>query len=138
MAKKLLTAAEAQDAVADLIVKGDAPITWEQAFDLMESENAGLVDLTSEYLTFETVGEIQSLVVMGFDFATFQGKQVEVVKVKDRAGNSLINGDKVFVSSCKRLTQLPAWVKVTYVADVKNTQGTYKSLKVQTFLPATL
>jgi hypothetical protein len=130
---KAIAPHEAQDAFNDLITTGHSKLTYEEAFDALDETESGLVDLTQDYFTFDKPGQEISFVVEGFDMVMLAGKQVEVVKLRNREGQALINGDKVLVSSCKRLTRLPAWVKVCYKNDTKNAAGTYKNLIVRTF-----
>lgn len=107
-------------------------VSIEQAFDIMMSDTANLESLSSEYFKFEKKGEY-GFIVEGFDTVSIQDKPVDIIKLRDREGRQLINGDKVLVSACKRLKQLPAFVKVTYKGDIKNATGTYKDLEIQTF-----
>lgn len=120
--------------VNNSLVLGAEPsgVSLDQAFDIMMSDKANLESLSSEYFKFDKKGEY-GFIVEGFDTVTIQEKPVEIVKLRDREGKQLINGDKVLVSACKRLKQLPAFVKVTYKADIKNATGTYKDLEIQTF-----
>lgn len=133
MAKKPTTQ-DAAETFNQLAVQGNAALTYDQAFEMMENaDDKDLQALTSDYFAFDKPGQVVSFVVLGFDTATLQGKQVEVVKLADKEGKQSINGDKVLVSSCKRLSILPAYIRVTYVKDIKNATGTYKDLLVKTF-----
>lgn len=129
-----ITGEAAQQAFNDLAVSGESAVSFEQAFDMLENCNPEqLQELTQEYFSFDKPGQIISFVVEGFDTATIQAKPVEVVKLRSKDHAAFINGDKVLVSSCKRLKLLPAWIRVEYKGDIKNATGTYKNLIVKTF-----
>jgi hypothetical protein len=131
---KKATTLDAAESFNALATTGDAPLTYDQAFEMMEkADDKELQALSSDYFTFSKIGEKVSFVVLGFDTATIQGKSVEVVKLADKDGKQYINGDKVLVSSSKRLQVLPAYIRVEYVKDVKTPVGTYKDLLVKTF-----
>lgn len=131
---KKATAADAAETFNALATTGDAPLTYDQAFEMLDkADDRELQSLSSDYFTFDEVGQKVSFIATGFDTATIQGKDVEVVKLSDKDGKSYINGDKVLVSACKRLSILPAYVRIEYVKDIKNKVGTYKDLAVKTF-----
>lgn len=135
-ATKDLTPAQAQDALNEIAITGEssAGVTFEQAMELLEQANPdALQELTSEYFTFEKKDVVHHFMVLGLETAQIKGKNVEVVKLKDKSGNVNINGDKVLVSACRRLQQLPAYIRVVYTGDTKTAEGTYKNLTVKTF-----
>lgn len=134
-APKQLTASDANEQLNTLYVSPDnASITFEEAFDLLESaDEKQLVDLTSDYFTFEKKGETHSFIVEGISEITIKNKAVKVAKVRNREGKSLLIGDKVFVSACERLQQLPAYVRVTYTGDKANANGEYKEFIIKSF-----
>ena len=130
-----ISAESANEALNQLAVTGTSErgITAAEAFDILESADGSMMqDLSSEYFKFDKHGEYH-FVVESIDTALIQEKQIEVVRMKDREGNNLMNGDKLFVNGCKRLEQLPAYVRVYYTGDVKNKVGSYKTLVVKTF-----
>lgn len=134
MAKKEISLEEAQEAFNRLATTGNASVTFEEAFDLLDGANDNaLQELAAGYFTFEKVGETTGFVVEGFDTFQKDGKTVEVVKLRNRNGESFVNGDKVLVSACKRLGWLPMFVKVHYRGDLKSDKGSYKDLSVKTF-----
>lgn len=125
---------DAQETFNQLITGQTAPLTFEQAFDMLAtSPDAALSELAVEYFSFDKPGQVVNFVVEGHGSFEKDGKIVEVVNLRDREGKQYINGDKVLVSATKRLNQLPAFVKVTYVKDQKSDKGTYKELSVKTF-----
>ncbi|HEX7904828.1 MAG TPA: hypothetical protein VF487_13210 [Chitinophagaceae bacterium] len=136
MEKKLsnVEPAVAANAFNDLLVKGNSSLTYEEAFDLLDrTDDKMLVTLGADYFKFETIGQVNTFVVLAMDKIELKGKEVDVVRLQDREGKVWIAGDSVLVSSCEKLKLLPAWIKVTYNGDKKNTQGTYKDLTVKTF-----
>lgn len=125
---------DAQETFNDLMVKGDAPLKFDEAFEMLDNApDAVLVSVSQDYFTFEKKDTPVSFVVEKIGTTTMQGKEVEVVYLRTKDGQSYVNGDKVLVSSCKRLNQLPAWIKVTYTGDTKTSVGSYKNLTVKTF-----
>lgn len=126
---------KAGTALNELMLRGETStgLTYEQAFEILENADpAKMVDLSQEYFKFEKPGTF-FFVVEGIVEAEMQDKKIEVVKLRDKDGAAFINGDKVLVSSCKRLEQLPAGVRITYEGDVKNAKGTYKAITVKAF-----
>ena len=117
-----------------LVLGGEAVegVTFEQAFDIMMSDSANLESLSTEYFKFEKKAEY-GFIVERIETAVINEKQVQIVKLRDKEGRQLINGDKVLVSACSRLKQLPSFIKVKYKGDIKNNTGTYKDLEVLTF-----
>jgi hypothetical protein len=132
MKQKTATAEQAQDAIYDLAVTGSSAITFDEAFELLEgADEKGFVELTSEYFNFDTKGTYNFL-CEGISEATIDGKTIEIVKLRNKEGKQLINGNAVLVNSCKRLTVLPAYIRVNYVGEIKNAKGTYKDLQILT------
>jgi len=134
-AKKDASLKDAQETFNALMLGQQTGVTYEQAFDMLaDAPDAALKELSSEYFKFDQVGKSYNFVAEGLD--TFQdkdGKDVEVVKLRDRDGNTFVNGDKVLVSAVKKLTTVPAFIKVTYLRDAQSARGTYKELSVKTF-----
>jgi len=130
MAKQNLTGEQ----INNSLVLGSEPsgVSYGEAFDIMMKDNANLESLSSEYFKFEKKG-MYGFVVEGIETTDIGDKKVEIVKLRDKEGRQLVNGDKVLVSACKRLKQIPAFIKVTYKSDIKNATGTYKDLEVHTF-----
>lgn len=134
MAKEKVSLEQAQNAFNQLATTGNAPVSFSEAFDLLDgAPEAALQELAASYYTFEKVGETVGFVVEGFTMMEKDGKQIEVAQLRNRDGESFINGDKVLVSACKRLGQLPMFIRVTYRKDIKSDKGTYKDLSVKTF-----
>lgn len=134
--KKEYTPAEienATDALNDLMVRGETNkgLTYEQCFQILETADpARMKDLSQEYFKFDKQGDYD-FIFEGFSEAELQGKKIEVVRLRDKEGSAFINGDKVLVSSCKRLESTPAFIKVSFTGTTKNAAGTYKNLTVR-------
>lgn len=134
MAKEEISVEQAQEAFNQLATTGNAPVSFEEAFDILNgTPDAALTELAASYFSFDKVGQVEGFVVEGFNTMEKDGKKVEIVQLRNRDGESFVNGDKVLVSACKRLGQLPMFVKVTYRKDIKSDKGTYKDLSVKTF-----
>lgn len=132
--KKDATLEQAASAFNDLAVKGTAPLTYDEAFEMLDKTDDKLLEsLATEYFTFDKIGQTESFVVEGLDVTSMQGKQVSIVKLRKKDGSSCVNADKVLVSSCERLKTLPAYIRVKYVGDKKSSVGEYKDLSVKTF-----
>lgn len=127
---------DAQDSFNQLMVTGQAPCSFDEAFEMLDkADMSALVDLSQEYYKFENMqeGEAVSFVCTGFGEFVKDEKVVPIVQLTDKEGRNFINGDKMLYSQCKRLSQLPAWIKVIYEGTQKNASGTYKKLRVVTF-----
>lgn len=126
-------AAQAAEVFNKLATTGTAAMTYEQAFEMLENTPTKyLVSLSQEYFKFPKIG-VYSFIAEGLSHVEMQGKNIEVVKLRDKEGTAFINGDKVLVSAVKRLEVLPAFIRVDYTGDKKNATGSYKELEVTTF-----
>lgn len=135
MAKKL-SPEEAQNAL-NLISIGrseDAGCTFEEAMDILEkADPKGMTDLTRQYFTFEKHG-VYTFLVEGMTRGDLkESKDVELVLLKNKNHELFINGDKLLVDAAKKLTALPAYVRIEYVEDRKGPKGSYKVFKIHTF-----
>lgn len=118
------------------IANGNEAISFEQAMEQMEkADGKGLIEITSEYLVIKK--GVSHFAFMGFTQATIDGKDIKCAKLTDKAGNNFIAGDKVLISSCEKLTTIPAYIRIEYTEDKKSGAGSYKDLKVKTFAGAT-
>lgn len=140
MSKKTIPTEEqvkkAQESLNLLATRGDAPLTFEECFDILEAADPTMMqDLTAEYFSFEgKKDQPQHFAFMGMSEITIKGKPVTVAKVRDRSGNNYLIGDKVFVQAVSRIdTALPVFLTVTYTGDKKSDAGTYRDFQVRTF-----
>lgn len=132
MAKKKLSIDDAQDAANELLVKGESSegVSWEDAWKVVEDAKTEMLsELTSEYFTPEEDSEY-NLLFEGMGKATLEGKDVEVVNLRDKSGRKMINGNAVLVNSLKRCTVLPAFVRIVTRKKVKGGNGTYLDMSV--------
>lgn len=122
----------------ELLVTGTSSLSFEEAFEVLDrADDRQLTDLSAEYFKFteEMKGVAQSFVVEGMATVTLEGKEVQVVKLRNKEGKTFINGDTVLVSACSRLNTLPAYIRVTLLG-VKKSNGSNKSyndLSIKTF-----
>lgn len=128
--------------VNDSVVLGAQPlegVSRDQIFDIIENDDTALQSLNSEYWKFEDTQKNKTLVFFITDVnstAELDGRAVPVIKFEDREGNQFINGDTVFVGACKRLQQIPAFVKVRYKGLQRSAgKKDYKNFDVLTFAP---
>lgn len=127
---------QAQESLNLLATRGDAPLTFEQCFEILEAADPLLMqDLTAEYFSFENKqGQALHFAFMGMTEITIKNKPVTVAKVRDKQGNNFLIGDKVFVQACARIdTALPAFLQVVYTGDKKSDAGTYRDFQIRTF-----
>jgi hypothetical protein len=136
-----MTAEQANEAMAIAFVRNEAaPISMEEAFNLVE--NASIEDmqeLTGSLLKFGgndglPAGEYVFFFT-GMKNVTIDGKLIEGVELKDSHGTTFTNINAVLVNSCKRMTSIPAFIKVIFRGDKKTSdnKNTYKDLSVYTF-----
>lgn len=140
MSKKTMPTQEqinqAHESLNLLAIRGDAPLTYEQCFDILEAADPAMMqDLTAEYFSFEGKrDQPQHFAFMGITEITIKNKRVTVAKVRDRNGNNYLIGDKVFVQAVSRIdSALPVFLTVTYTDDKKSDAGTYRDFQVRTF-----
>lgn len=128
-----MTAQEANDAMNELALTGESAITMQEAFKIIEgADKSSLKDVSRQYFKFEEKGEYIFLFT-GFSKFSKDGQEVEVVELTDKDGNDYVNGDVMLVGACKRLTQVPAFMYIKYVEDIRSPKGSYKKLIVKTF-----
>lgn len=117
-----------------LQLTGNASMTHDQAFDLLDKMNdADLREYTSEYWTPEEKNKKYSFLFHGIEEQEIKGNKVKVAKLTTKEGQNLICGDKMLVSACERLQTLPAYIRVIYTDDIKGEKGSYKNISVRSF-----
>jgi hypothetical protein len=127
-----LSSEDVKTGLNELMLTGEAKngVTYEQAFDILEKANeAQMQNIATDYFNFETKGTFHFM-FEGMDTAEIDGKVIDVVRLRNREGKCLINGNAVLVNSLRKVTTLPAMVRVVYESDGKSAKGTYKDLKV--------
>jgi hypothetical protein len=65
-------------------------------------------------------------------FLTSEGEEREAVILIDKENKTYINGGAVLVSSCKKLKEYPAFIRIITGAKVKSEKGKYLSMEVRT------
>ena len=136
-AEDLKTADAVQDAMnQSLITNDELPIPINQAIEMFEkTPEMELEEITSEYFEFETKGDyyfvFEGMTTMDIKNQTTQLTETkEAVRLVDKSGQRLINANTVLVRELKKLTEIPSFVKVSYVEDVKSASGSYKSFRI--------
>jgi hypothetical protein len=131
---------QANETFNELITTGNskAGLSYEEAFEVMEKCPDEVLTSVggAEYFSFDAKdkGKTFGFICERTDgTATIQDKTFDVVHIRGKAGDLFINGDKLLVKACKELKQLPVYIRVTYVDDVRNATGVYKKLDVKTF-----
>ncbi len=99
-------------------------------FDALENSTEWK-EISREYFAFKEKGAYY-FKLTGLSTMEKDGKTIEVVELENKAGDLLLNGDKVLVTSCKKLNP-PVFIKVVYLEDRTTAQGTYKNLEVHAF-----
>jgi hypothetical protein len=131
---------QAREAMNNMVIGRESALTWEQAFEILEkAPDEAMNTINGQYLELE-LGKTYNVVLEGFDTIsvtdkfTKTKKDVEVVKLRDRNNQLLLCGAATVVSSCKRVEQLPAWIRII-VADKKKKGdgGDYYDTTVKTF-----
>jgi hypothetical protein len=109
-------------------------VTLAEAFRILrETKDSELQEMTGEYLSFEKVGETKDLYFTGLTTLTIDDKTMDAAQFTDETGQNFVYLGVVVVSACKRLTQVPCYVRLKYVSDEKSANGTYKNIRVFTF-----
>ena len=128
------TGDEANKAAYDLIMTGEQQkVSLEEAFDIVEAaKSEEMVDLSSSFLKME-LGQRYVFLVRGVEQQMIKGKQVDVVKLENKAGQVFVGGDKMLVDAAKRLTQIPCFMKVYFKEEKSSPMGKYKFLEISTF-----
>lgn len=137
--KNTVTPEQANDALNELMIKGASSLglTYEQAFEILSAADQRVMqELTGEYFNFEKEGTYH-FIFEGMSLTNMaDGKggtrPVEIVKLRDKDGNILVNGNAVLVNSLKKVEQLPCYCRVIYKGDKKSGTNTYKDLQVFT------
>lgn len=131
--KQKYTAQQANDFLTDLSMGKNCPLTKQECFDIIAlSDTEEMEDLSKPYFKFESKGEY-TFTILGMATATMQGKEIDVVEFENRVAQKFINGDKLFVGACKKLTVFPCFMKVNYRKDASTSEGDYKVLECKTF-----
>lgn len=130
---KTLDVADVNEAANELLLKGESSkgITWAEAFDFAEEQQTtNLKPLSgAEWLKLENFGTY-TFAFMGMSTAQTESGEIEVVKLADRNGAEYISSLAVLISVCKKLQQIPTFLKIVYADDKKGANGKYKDLKI--------
>jgi hypothetical protein len=130
--KKKPSASEVNESLA--LGGQDVGVTGKEAFDIMKNaKDSELTELTGDYLEFKAVGEVKDLLFTGMTHVTIDGKTMDAVELMDERGAKFVYSGIVVVSACKKLTQMPCYVRLIYKEDVKSANGVYKNIRVLTF-----
>jgi hypothetical protein len=134
MAKnKNLDADQVNDAANQLLLKGKSEngISWGEAFDFAEQQDPEKMRALTgaEWLKLEEFGTF-TFAFTGMDTAETSEGTTEVVKLTDKEGKEWISSLAVLLSVCKKLTQIPTFLKIVYASDKKGENGKYKDLKI--------
>jgi hypothetical protein len=137
---KNVTHSQANDALNEIFLTGESKLglTEQQCLEILESTpSEALQEQTSEYFDFSKKGEY-NLVFEGMDKTTFEKngvkKEVEIVKLKNKNNQRFIAGGAVLVNTCKRLTQIPSFIRVITTGEkISGTGGDYYEMRVLTF-----
>jgi hypothetical protein len=128
-----LNAETVNNAANELLVRGESKegISWGEAFDFAESQaTEKMKALTgAEWLKMESFGTF-TFAFMGMDTAETEDGKVEVVKLTDKSGKEFISSLAVLLSVCKKMQQIPTFIKIVYEQDKKGANGKYKDLKI--------
>jgi len=109
-------------------------VTGKEAFDILKSaKTEELSEVTGDYLTFDKVGQQKDLLFTGMTKVTIDEKTMDAVEFVDEDGKKFVYSGVVVVGACKKLTQIPCYVRLIYKEDVKSASGTYKNIRVLTF-----
>jgi hypothetical protein len=88
--------------------------------------------LTADYLEI-VENTTYNLICNGMTtFLTSDGEEREAVILIDKENKTYINGGAVLVSSCKKLKEYPAFIRIITGAKVKSEKGKYLSMEVRT------
>lgn len=131
---------KAESSLNLLTLGQESPLTWKEAWDILEgADSAQMMQLNADYVNFE-LGKEYNMVFDGFQTITMtdktsrQKKQVECVILRDKAGEKKLSGLAVLVSSCKNLTNQPAWIRITVGEKmISGPNGNYMDITVRTF-----
>lgn len=95
-------------------------------------DSAEMRSLTSEYLQLET-RKVYNFVFTGMTtFITDQGEEKEAALLVAKDQTQFINGSAVLVSACKKIKEVPAFVRIVTGEKVKSANGSYLSMEVKT------
>jgi hypothetical protein len=88
--------------------------------------------LTADYLEI-VENTTYNLICNGMTtFLTSDGEEREAAILIDKDNKTYINGGAVLVSSCKKLKEYPAFIRIITGAKVKSEKGKYLSMEVRT------
>lgn len=102
-------------------------------FDLFEEKATNeMRSLTAEYLKLQEK-QVYNFVFTGLTtFVTDQGEEKEAAQLVDKANTLWISGAAVLVSACKKIKEVPAFVRIVTGDKVKSANGSYLSMEVKT------
>lgn len=114
-------------------------LTTAEAFAMLKNAKPGeLARLNGEYWTPQE-GEIALFMFTGMGtFKNEKGQTVPCVNLTDENGEPHISGSAMLVSSLVKVTQLPAYVRLSYKGKKQNAKKQqYDDFTIETFYAAT-
>lgn len=125
------TLEQVNDSLVSMITRGEG-VTIEEALKALESvSDKELVAANADYLSIKP-NTVLNLVFTGMDTAMLDGKEVEIVKLRD-AEKEYIAAQAVLVSTCKKLRSQPCLIRVIVRNKLKSAKGEYFDISVLTF-----
>lgn len=125
---------QAQDTLNLLALGQTAPLTYEQAFEILENADPAKMKLVNADVLklSEMEPGVYSYLFEGFEPATFDGKSMEVARFRDKTGRSYVCPATVVVNSLKtsNILQLPAYVKIKLKGMKKGANGHYADVDI--------
>src|SRR5580692_4866220 len=87
-------------------------VTLAEAWQLFkDAKDSDLSEMTGEYLKFEKVGDTKDLFFTGLIKIAPDEKEIDAATFTDEHGQNFVYSGIVVVSACKRLTQIPCYVR---------------------------
>ncbi len=115
-------------------------LTPAQAFEMMRNAKPGeLATLSSNYWKPDSANSVMLFLFTGMStMKNEQGATVPAVLLQDEEGTNWINAASMLTSQLAKVTQLPAYVRLTYLGKKTNAKKQqYDDFKIETFHAAT-
>ena len=136
------TPEQANAALNEIYLSGESKtgLTEQECLAILENTpDEALQEQTADYFDFSKKGSF-NLVFEGMsettmmDRVTGKPKTIEIVKLKDKDNKRYIAGGAVLVNTCKRLDQIPSFIRVITTGEkIKGSGGDYYEMRVLTF-----
>lgn len=95
-------------------------------------ETSVMRSLTADYLEMLENTTYNVICTGMTTFLTAEGEEREAAVLIDKENKTYINGGAVLVSSCKKLKDYPAFIRIITGTKVKSEKGKYLSMEVRT------